>query len=51
MPPSLLPAKHKRASSFSKDDIPFPETRAYVDSVLRHQMDYRHDYARELGYK
>ena len=39
------------ASSFSKDDIPFPETRAYVDSVLRHQMDYRHDYARELGYK
>jgi soluble lytic murein transglycosylase len=39
------------ASSFKKDDIPFPETRAYVGSVFRHQKDYREHYPRELGYK
>jgi soluble lytic murein transglycosylase len=33
------------ASRFSAKDIPFPETRAYVDSVARHH------YARELGLK
>ena len=31
-------------------DIPFPETRAYVDGVLDHQRDYRDHYADELGY-
>jgi soluble lytic murein transglycosylase len=31
-------------------DIPFPETRAYVDKVLQAQHDYRHTYAKQLGY-
>jgi soluble lytic murein transglycosylase len=37
--------------SFDPGDIPFPETRAYVKSVERHQGAYRHNYARELGLK
>jgi soluble lytic murein transglycosylase len=32
-------------------DIPFPETRAYVERVLQAQRDYRHTYARQLGYQ
>jgi len=32
------------------DEIPFPETRAYVERVLQKQRDYRHQYASELGY-
>ena len=32
-----------------KTDIPFPETRGYVDSVLRHRELYRSKYAHELG--
>jgi soluble lytic murein transglycosylase len=35
---------------FTITDIPFPETRAYVEKVLRAQRDYRHTYATELGY-
>jgi soluble lytic murein transglycosylase len=31
-------------------DIPFPETRAYVEEVLEKRDAYRHKYARELGY-
>jgi len=31
-------------------DIPFPETRAYVEEVLEKRDAYRHRYARELGY-
>jgi soluble lytic murein transglycosylase len=31
-------------------EIPFPETRAYVEKVLQAQRDYRHTYARQLGY-
>ena len=31
-------------------DIPFPETRAYVSRVLQAQKDYRRAYASELGY-
>ena len=31
-------------------DIPFPETQAYVSSVLDHQKKYRSTYAKELGY-
>ena len=31
-------------------DIPFPETRGYVRSVLDHREQYRHRYAHELGY-
>ena len=39
------------AESFDPSDIPFPETRVYVKSVRRHQVDYRRNYARELGLK
>jgi soluble lytic murein transglycosylase len=31
------------------DEIPFPETRAYVQRVLRAQREYRADYPRALG--
>jgi soluble lytic murein transglycosylase len=31
------------------DDIPFPETRAYVRKVLAARRDYRLEYRRELG--
>jgi peptidoglycan lytic transglycosylase len=33
------------------DQVPFPETRAYVLRVLQAQQDYRHTYATELGYR
>jgi soluble lytic murein transglycosylase len=33
------------------DEIPFPETRAYVEKVLQAQKDYRRTYATELGYR
>lgn len=36
-------------SSLRAQDIPFPETRAYVEKVLRAQEDYRARYGRELG--
>jgi len=32
------------------EDIPFPETRAYVEEVLAKRQEYRSKYARELGY-
>jgi soluble lytic murein transglycosylase len=32
-------------------DIPFPETRAYVQRVLGAEKDYRHTYATQLGYR
>ena len=32
------------------NDVPFPETRAYVARVLQAQRDYRRTYASELGY-
>ena len=31
-------------------DIPFPETRAYVEEVLEKRDEYRQRYAKELGY-
>jgi soluble lytic murein transglycosylase len=31
------------------DDIPFPETRHYVDNVLELRGDYRRKYSKELG--
>lgn len=34
---------------FTADDIPFPETRAYVEKVLSARDEYRATYARELG--
>jgi hypothetical protein len=39
------------AAHFSASDIRFPETRAYVDSVVQHRKDYRAHYAHELGLK
>jgi soluble lytic murein transglycosylase len=32
-------------------DIPFPETRAYVEEVLEKRRAYREKYAKELGYR
>jgi soluble lytic murein transglycosylase len=37
-------------SGLNVSDIPFPETRAYVEEVLDKQREYRRKYARELGY-
>jgi soluble lytic murein transglycosylase len=34
----------------SIEEIPFPETRAYVRRVLQARADYRHKYAGPLGY-
>jgi soluble lytic murein transglycosylase len=39
----------KQARQFTEDDIPFPETRAYVDRVEQAKRDYRDNYAAELG--
>jgi peptidoglycan lytic transglycosylase len=39
-----------RGERFSvADHIPFPETREYVDKVLEARLNYRREYARELG--
>ena len=37
--------------AFGVNDIPFPETRAYVEGVLGRQHDYRSTYPTELGYR
>lgn len=37
-------------SGLNVDEIPFPETRAYVENVLDKQRTYRDKYAKELGY-
>jgi soluble lytic murein transglycosylase len=36
--------------SFRIADIPFPETRDYVQRVLQARRNYRHTYAAQLGY-
>jgi soluble lytic murein transglycosylase len=38
-------------SDLTVADIPFPETRAYVEDVLDKQRAYREKYGRELGYR
>jgi len=38
-------------SGLRVEDIPFPETRAYVETVLERQKEYRDQYASELGYE
>jgi soluble lytic murein transglycosylase len=38
-------------SDLTLDDIAFPETRAYVESVLDKRKDYRRTYGSELGLK
>jgi soluble lytic murein transglycosylase len=35
--------------NFTKGQIPFPETRAYVDKVLQARKDYRSSYGKQLG--
>jgi soluble lytic murein transglycosylase len=37
-------------SSLTVSEIPFPETRAYVEEVLEKREEYRHRYGKELGY-
>lgn len=37
-------------SNLTVAEIPFPETRAYVEEVLDKRREYRHEYATELGY-
>jgi soluble lytic murein transglycosylase len=39
-----------RGHQLTIDDIPFPETRAYVAKVLQAQVDYRTSYPAQLGY-
>jgi soluble lytic murein transglycosylase len=39
-----------QGGQLSINQIPFPETRAYIQRVLQAQQDYRHTYARQLGY-
>jgi soluble lytic murein transglycosylase len=36
-------------AALAVDELPFPETREYVDKVLDARADYREKYARELG--
>jgi soluble lytic murein transglycosylase len=37
-------------AGLSIDEIPYPETRAYVEFVLERQKEYREKYGSELGY-
>jgi peptidoglycan lytic transglycosylase len=39
----------RRGKAFRINDIPFPETRAYVNRVLEAERDYRREYRSELG--
>lgn len=39
----------RRGKAFGVDNIPFPETRHYVERVIQAQADYRSEYAKELG--
>lgn len=45
-----LAAAHADGSHFGVQDIPFPETRAYVARVLQARRDYQRAYASQLGY-
>lgn len=40
-----------KGETFTSDDIPFPQTRAYVEKVIQVQQEYRQKYARQLGYQ
>jgi soluble lytic murein transglycosylase len=48
---SWVAAARAHGKGFAMSDIPFPETRAYVQRVLQAQRDYRRIYATELGYR
>lgn len=45
-----LARAHREGTGLTVSDIPFPETRAYVQRVLQAQQDYRRTYPHELGY-
>jgi soluble lytic murein transglycosylase len=47
---SWVRASRAHGESFAISDIPFPETRAYVQRVLGARRDYRRTYATQLGY-
>jgi soluble lytic murein transglycosylase len=47
---SWVAAARAHGHGLTVAEIPFPETRAYVQRVLQAQKDYRHTYASELGY-
>jgi soluble lytic murein transglycosylase len=44
-----IAASGEDRDSFTADEIPFAETRAYVRRVTRARIDYRREYPRELG--
>jgi len=46
-----LAAARSRGQRLTVEQIPFPETRAYVEKVLQAQRDYRRAYPTELGYR
>jgi soluble lytic murein transglycosylase len=46
-----LAEARRHGRRFTIADIPFPETQAYVQRVLKAQKDYRHTYAAALGYE
>ena len=45
-----LAATRDAGRRLAVEDIPFPETRAYVEKVLNAQQQYRQTYAAQLGY-
>ena len=46
-----LARAHAHGHGLRVKDIPFPETRAYVQRVLQARHDYRQTYATQLGYR
>ena len=47
---SWVRSAHQDGQRFRVGDIPFPETRAYVEKVLSARAQYRRTYASALGY-
>jgi soluble lytic murein transglycosylase len=45
-----LATAQDRGRTLTVQQIPFPQTRAYVEKVLKAQRDYRRTYASQLGY-
>ena len=45
-----LVSARDRGRTLTVSDIPFAQTRAYVEKVLGAQRDYRRTYASQLGY-
>ncbi len=45
-----LAQAHARGHPLTLSRIPYAETRLYVEKVLQAQQEYRHTYAKQLGY-